>query len=255
MILKQGSWTISVMLAVDDTPTAVNWYKRAMGARELWSMGAVACIEIEGAPVFLGQPDNNGWQSPAKLGTTTARVEVFCDNPDAFIARALEAGAKGSLDTLQNHQRSWGTHRQGGFTDPFGHIWLVGDKSPLRPLPNTNRPLPITLLGWFYIAVGAITFAYQFAAWRLLFPLQYSVVLAELLRLAAVVAGIYMLRGRNWARWLALAWIGIHVIISGFHVIPELAMHSLICAIVTYFLFHPTATRYFRCTTTDARTR
>jgi PhnB protein len=27
---------------------------------------------------------------------------------------------------------SWGTHRQGGFTDPFGHVWLVGDKSPLQ---------------------------------------------------------------------------------------------------------------------------
>jgi hypothetical protein len=28
-------------------------------------------------------------------------------------------------------------HRQGGFTDPYGHRWLVGDKSPLgwRGLP------------------------------------------------------------------------------------------------------------------------
>jgi uncharacterized glyoxalase superfamily protein PhnB len=29
----------------------------------------------------------------------------------------------------------WGTHRQGGFSDPFGHNWSVGDKSPLRPFP------------------------------------------------------------------------------------------------------------------------
>ena len=27
------------------------------------------------------------------------------------------------------HQAPWGTHRQGGFVDPFGHIWLVGDRS------------------------------------------------------------------------------------------------------------------------------
>jgi PhnB protein len=26
---------------------------------------------------------------------------------------------------------SMGTHRQGGFRDPFGHNWSVGDKSPL----------------------------------------------------------------------------------------------------------------------------
>jgi len=30
------------------------------------------------------------------------------------------------------HQLPWGTHRQGGFTDPFGHKWSVGDRSPLR---------------------------------------------------------------------------------------------------------------------------
>jgi uncharacterized glyoxalase superfamily protein PhnB len=30
----------------------------------------------------------------------------------------------------------WGVHRQGGFTDPFGHRWLVGDKSPLNPFPH-----------------------------------------------------------------------------------------------------------------------
>ena len=135
MTLKPSGSVISVMLAVEDTPKAVNWYKRALGARELWNMGAVAGMEIEGAPFFLGQPAKNGWQSPVKLGTTSARVEVFCNNPEALIARALEAGATGSLDTLQNHDRPWGNHRQGGFTDPFGHIWLVGDKSPLRPLP------------------------------------------------------------------------------------------------------------------------
>lgn len=120
------------MLAVEDTAAAVSWYKRALGATELWNLGSVAAMEIEGAPIFLGQPAKNGWESPAKLGITSARVELFCDEPDALIGQALKAGAKGSLDTVQNHQRPWGTHRQGGFTDPFGHIWLVGDKSPLR---------------------------------------------------------------------------------------------------------------------------
>lgn len=131
---KRGS-VISVMLAVDDTPAAVNWYKQGLGAVELWNMGEVADLEIEGAPFFLAQPARNAWETPAKLGITSAGMEVFCDDPDALITRALQAGAKGSLDTLRNHRMPWGTHRQGGFTDPFGHIWLVGDKSPLALSP------------------------------------------------------------------------------------------------------------------------
>jgi len=127
---------ISVMLAVDDTPRAVEWYKRALGATELWSLGSVAGMGIGGAPFFLGQPEKNGWESPTKLGMPSERVEVFCDDPDSFISRALDAGAKGSLDHLENHQMPWGTHRQGGFVDPFGHIWLVGDRSPLRSHPS-----------------------------------------------------------------------------------------------------------------------
>jgi PhnB protein len=123
---------ISVMLAVSDGPTAIAWYERALGATVLWSLGAVAGLEIDGAPFFIGQPEANGWENPRTLGLTTARVEVFCDDPDALIARALAAGATGSLDDLRNHQAPWGIHRQGHFVDPFGHIWLVGDRSPLR---------------------------------------------------------------------------------------------------------------------------
>jgi len=122
---------ISVMLAVEDTPAAVEWYTRALGATLLWSLGSVAGLEIAGAAFFLGQPANNGWESPTKLGITSTRVEVFCDDPDAFITRAVEAGAEGH-DPIKNHEAPWGIHRQGGFFDPFGHIWLVGDRSPLQ---------------------------------------------------------------------------------------------------------------------------
>jgi predicted tellurium resistance membrane protein TerC len=114
-----------------------------------------------------------------------------------------------------------------------------------------NRPLSVTILGWIYIAVGAITFGYQFAAIRGQPPFQYGVVGAELLRLAALVSGVYILRGQNWARWLALAWIGIHVAISAFHAVLELAVHTFICASVAFFLFRPTATRYFRPTRSE----
>jgi PhnB protein len=125
---------ISLMLAVPDAQTATDWYRRALGATEMWNLGSVVGLEIEGAPFFLHEPTNNGFDSPMAIGTTTVRVEVFVDDPDAYIRRAIEAGADGTIDGIQDHETPWGRHRQGGFRDPFGHVWLVGDKSPLRAL-------------------------------------------------------------------------------------------------------------------------
>jgi PhnB protein len=68
-------------------------------------------------------------------GTRTVRIEVFVDDPDAFFARAVAAGADGH-DPVRDHEVPWGAHRQGGFTDPYGHRWLVGDRSPLAPHPG-----------------------------------------------------------------------------------------------------------------------
>lgn len=74
--------------------------------------------------------------SPTALGTTTVRVEVFVDDPDAWVERALAAGANSIPDGTPDHQTPWGKHRQGGFYDPSGHLWLVGDRSPLRRSPG-----------------------------------------------------------------------------------------------------------------------
>lgn len=123
---------ISLMLAVPSAPAAADWYKRALGAHDLWSLGSVIGLEIEGAPVFLHEPTSTGFASPATHGATTVRVEVFSDDPDSFLARAIAAGAGGSAE-VKDRQVPWGIHRQGSFTDPFGHVWHVGDKSPLRP--------------------------------------------------------------------------------------------------------------------------
>lgn len=126
---------ISLMLAVPDVPAAARWYAQAVGARELWNLGSVIGLEIEGAPIFLGEPEKNGWASPEEAGTTTVRVEVFVDDPDSFVDRAVAAGADND-DPVRDHQMPWGPHRQGGFFDPFGHRWLVGDRSPLGPHPT-----------------------------------------------------------------------------------------------------------------------
>jgi PhnB protein len=121
------------MLAVSSAPDAAEWYQRALGATELWNLGSVIGLEIDGAPFFLHEETNTGFESPAALSGTSVRVEVFSDDPDAFVARAIAAGAGGSAEGIVDHAVPWGVHRQGRFTDPFGHVWLVGDSSPLRP--------------------------------------------------------------------------------------------------------------------------
>jgi len=132
---------ISLMLAVPDAQAAASWYQRALGAKVLWSLGSVIGLEIEGAPFFVGQPENNGWATPRTLGMPSCRIEVFCDDPDGLVARALKEDAllrhgRKVQDPMRVHRMPWGPHRQGGFVDPFGHIWLVGDRSPLKPYPR-----------------------------------------------------------------------------------------------------------------------
>jgi hypothetical protein len=107
----------------------------------------------------------------------------------------------------------------------------------------TVRPLSVTILACVYLAVGALGFAYHF---RGLLSLQRDIVWAELTEFLAIVAGASMLRGHNWARWLALAWIVFHVILSAFDRLHGLAVHSLLCAVIAWILFRPEAARYFR---------
>jgi PhnB protein len=130
---------ISLMLAVESAATAAAWYKRAPGATELWNLGSVVGLRIEDAPFFLHEPTQSGFVSPATSRSTTLRVEGFVEDPDAFIRRAVEGGADGSFDQIRDHRVPWGVHRQGGFRDPFGHVWLVGDESPLEQFPRAPR--------------------------------------------------------------------------------------------------------------------
>ena len=48
-------------------------------------------LTVAGAPFFLGEPENNGWDTPATVGSRTVRVEVFVDDPDGFIDRGTVA--------------------------------------------------------------------------------------------------------------------------------------------------------------------
>jgi hypothetical protein len=102
-------------------------------------------------------------------------------------------------------------------------------------------PVSILILSCLYIAVGTIGFAYHFPGFA---AFHYEDVWIELTELLAFVAGVFMLRGHNWARWLALSWIAFHVAIS-FPVLRQIAIHSLFLAVIAWLLFHPKAGQYF----------
>jgi PhnB protein len=128
--------SVSVMLIVPDAPAAVSWYKTALGAAELWNLGGVAGLHLRGAPFMLHEavPGRKTEPSPIEVGLTTTRIEVFVDDPGQLIEQAAQAGAT-EVQPLSSHEAPWGTHQQGGFTDPFGHRWSVGDRTPLLPYP------------------------------------------------------------------------------------------------------------------------
>ena len=129
--------SLSVMLIVSDGAAAVGWYKTALGAGELWDLGGVAGLHLDGAPFFVHEavPGRTWEPSPNDVGLTTTRIEVFVDDPGSFIDRAAAAGAT-QVEPPQDHEAPWGNHLQGGFTDPFGHRWSVGDRTPLEPFPR-----------------------------------------------------------------------------------------------------------------------
>lgn len=111
---------------------------------------------------------------------------------------------------------------------------------------GNKRPLSVTILACVYIGMGIIGFAYHFTELQARDAFRYDILLVELVGFIAIVCGAFMLRGRNWARWLALAWMAFHVILSAFHALPEFAIHCLFYAVIAWILFRPDAARYFR---------
>ncbi len=107
---------------------------------------------------------------------------------------------------------------------------------------NANRPpVSVVVIACVYLAVGILGFIFHFRDLR--HPDGISI---EITEIVAIIAGAFMLRAKNWARWLALVWMAFHVVLSAFGAFRELAIHSLILIVIAWFLFRSDARRYFR---------
>ena len=113
-------------------------------------------------------------------------------------------------------------------------------------MPGNPRPLSVTILACVYIAVGAVGFAAHLGELQANHLFRFDGLWVELVRLLAAAAGAFLLQGHNWARWLAIAWMAFHVVVSVFHNFGEFAVHCLFCVVIAWFLFRPAAARYFR---------
>jgi PhnB protein len=118
--------TIAPWLSVPDATAAVELYKAAFGAVELYRLDedgkvAVAQLSLDGAPFWV-QTDRD--TSPATVGGTSVRMIVTVEDPDQLFERAVAAGATSVAPVRDAH--GW---RAGRVVDPFGHHWELA-----RPL-------------------------------------------------------------------------------------------------------------------------
>jgi hypothetical protein len=112
-------------------------------------------------------------------------------------------------------------------------------------------PPTITLLSFLFVAIGVISTAAHIWQFNISKPTFLEEAGIYVIGALAVVAGIYMLRGRNWARWLALGWICFHVFVAAFNqsiglAIIGLLIHAVFVALLAWFLFRRESQEWFK---------
>lgn len=106
-----------------------------------------------------------------------------------------------------------------------------------------KRPIALIAVACLYVLVGIGGFVGHFSELLARHPDAIAIELTEFL---AFVAGVGLILRKNWARWLALAWIVFHVILSLLHPLRELAMHVVLCGLIAWALFRPATASWFR---------
>jgi PhnB protein len=123
----QIATSVAPMLSVRNGARAVEFYKSAFGATEVFRLespdGAVVSrLSVEGAEFWVSdESPEHGNFSPESLGGGTVRMILTVPDPDAVFAQAIAAGARVIVPVEENY--GW---RLGRVVDPFGHHWEIG---------------------------------------------------------------------------------------------------------------------------------
>jgi len=118
--------SIAPMLSVRNGAKALEFYKAAFGAEELFKIenggSIVATLSVGGAEFWVADesPEHANF-SPETLGGGTVRMVMVVSDPDAAFERAVKAGATVVVPMKDDY--GW---RLGRVVDPYGHHWEIG---------------------------------------------------------------------------------------------------------------------------------
>jgi PhnB protein len=127
--IPHGFHTVTPSLIVRNAAQAIEFYKKALGAKELMRMpspdGRIghAELQIGDSIIFLSDefPNMGISKSPQTLGGCTGTLNLYVEDVDATYRNAIDAGGKAAMPVADMF---WGD-RYGTFVDPFGHSWGV----------------------------------------------------------------------------------------------------------------------------------
>ena len=127
--IPEGYHSITPYLIVNGAADALDFYKQAFGAQELFRMADPASgkighaeIKIGDSPIMLADEfPEMGFRGPQTLGGSSVTILLYVEDVDEVFNRAIAAG--GTL--LKPLKDEFYGDRSGTLTDPFGHIWTV----------------------------------------------------------------------------------------------------------------------------------
>jgi len=125
--IPEGYHSLTPYLIVKGGADAIEYYKKAFGAIELFRFeheGSIghAEMKIGDSPFMLGdEKPEMGYRSPNSAGYTPVSLMIYVEDVDTIYKQAIEAGGK-EVKPLQD--QFYGD-RSGTLTDPFGHVWTV----------------------------------------------------------------------------------------------------------------------------------
>ncbi|MCH5378015.1 MAG: VOC family protein [Planctomycetes bacterium] len=126
--IPDGYHSVTPYLIVDDGAAALEFYRRAFGARERLRMPAPgskvghAEMEIGDSCIMLADevPDM-GARSARAFGGSPVTMHLYVEDVDRAVRQAIAAGAK----EVRPVQDQFYGDRSGTIEDPFGHIWHI----------------------------------------------------------------------------------------------------------------------------------
>jgi uncharacterized glyoxalase superfamily protein PhnB len=126
--IPEGMHAVTPHLVCAGAADAIEFYKKAFDAEEESRLpgpnGKVmhAMIRIGGSSIMLGEEcSERGCLGPKALEGSPVTIHLYVEDVDAFVARAVRAGAKLTLPVADMF---WGD-RYARLEDPFGHHWSV----------------------------------------------------------------------------------------------------------------------------------